>query len=157
VTNHGLVQGAPAAVAFGGGRPPGSHTFSRFRGQDRRGYYLPGGTSNLGCGSDKWGNRHIVKDHLSEGESEAAISGENRRDHVDSAIAAALSDPDKVRYRSDNDTFCHSREIYLYDNRTRRYVRSSFPNVPVAHVTKNIITAWPSSSQWPGRPQPRRR
>jgi hypothetical protein len=123
-------------------------TFSRFRGQDGRGfYYLPGGTSSLGCGSDKWGYRHIVKNHLPEWESEAAIAGENWRDHADFAIAAALNDPDKVRYRSDNDTFCYSREVYLYDNRTRKYVRSSFPNVPVAHVTKNIITAWPSSSQ----------
>lgn len=64
------------------------------------------------------------------------------------AVAAStLKDPDRVRYRSSNDTYCFSRLIYLVNKRTGQVVDRYYPNVIVARGTKNIITAYPSSSQ----------
>lgn len=120
-------------------------TFPRYR-ANAGGQYIPGGTSNLACGSDEyWGYRHIVAGHLSQWENVAAPTGENWRDVADQFIAGALIDPDVVTYRQDNDTFAYCRLMYLVDKRTGRAVGVSYPRVVVAHVTKNIITAYPDS------------
>ncbi|MFC8800777.1 hypothetical protein ACFT2C_23860 [Promicromonospora sp. NPDC057138] len=105
------------------------------------------GGSNLTCGSDAWGYRHIVKRHLSQWESRAAIAQENWRDTADYGIHWALSDPDKITYRASNDTFCYSRKILLVDNRTNEVVGSYYPMVSVARVSHRIITAYPSGTQ----------
>ncbi|RIV37000.1 hypothetical protein D2L64_17240 [Micromonospora radicis] len=130
--NHKLVRAFSRKAARTTSGPPGS---------------LPAGTSNLKCGSEKWGYRHIVKNHLSQWENDARIEGSNWRDLADFAIAVALSDPDRVTYRQSNDTYCFSREIYLVDKRTGRIVAYRYPNVSIAAVSKNIITAFPASAQ----------
>jgi hypothetical protein len=109
--------------------------------------YLPAGTSNLKCGSDTWGYNHIVKNHLSQWENDAAIEGKNWRDLADFAISVALTDPDTVTYRKSNDTYCFSREIYLIDKRNGQVVATRYPNVTVAAASKQIITAFPASAQ----------
>lgn len=110
--------------------------------------YSSAGTTNLGCGSDAyWGYRHIVKQHLSQWEYRASEASENWRDTADYGISWALKDPDRVTYRSSNDTYCFSRLINLVNDRTGQVVDRYYPNVVVAHVSKNIITAFPSSSQ----------
>jgi hypothetical protein len=120
-------------------------TFNRYR-ANAGGQYIPGGTSNLACGSDEyWGYRHIVAGHLSQWENVAFPTGENWRDVADQFIAGALIDPDVVTYRQDNDTFAYCRLMYLIDKRSGRPVGVSYPRVVVAHVTKNIITAYPDS------------
>jgi hypothetical protein len=45
---------------------------------DAGGNYIPGGISNLACGSSaNWGYRHIVDKHLTEWQDAASISREN--------------------------------------------------------------------------------
>jgi hypothetical protein len=120
-------------------------TFQRYR-ANAGGQYIPGGTSNLDCGSDVWGYRHIKAKHLSQWEDVASYTGENWRDVADQFIAGALIDPDVVTYRKDNDTFAYCRLMYLIDKRSGRPVGVSYPRVIIAHVTKNIITAYPDST-----------
>lgn len=108
---------------------------------------MASGTSNPACGSSKWGYRHIIANHLSEWQSRAAEASENWRDTADYGIQWALKDPDRVRYRSSNDTYCFSRQIDLVNNRTGQVVDHYFHTVVVARVTKNILTAWPGSAQ----------
>ncbi|GIJ03976.1 hypothetical protein Sya03_33280 [Spirilliplanes yamanashiensis] len=103
--------------------------------------YVGAGTSNLKCGSEKWGYRHLLK-HRGEWEKNAKIEGKNWRDLADFAIAVVLSDPDVVSYRRSNDTYCFSREIYLIDKRTGRVAATKKPKVAIAAVSKNIITAY---------------
>lgn len=105
------------------------------------------GGSNLTCGSATWGYRHIVKRHLGEWETRAAVAQENWRDTADYGIHWALRDPDKITYRAANDTFCYSRKILLIDDRNNEVVGSYFPKVSVARVSHRIITAYPSGSQ----------
>ena len=108
---------------------------------------MSSGISNLACGSSAWGYRHIVANHLSQWEYRASEASENWRDTADYGIEWALKDADRIRYRSSNDTYCFSRQIDLVNDRTGQVVDHYFPNVVVARVTKNIITASPSSSQ----------
>lgn len=109
--------------------------------------YMGSGTSNLACGSDAWGYRHIVGNHLSQWKYRASQARENWRDTADYGIEWALKDPDRVRYRSSNDTYCFSRLIYLVNKSNGKVVDTYYPNVVVARGTKNIITAYPSGSQ----------
>lgn len=110
--------------------------------------YTSSGTSNLACGTAaSWGYRHIVANHLSQWEARAAVASENWRDTADYGIEWALKDPDRVTYRSKNDTYCFSRKINLVNKRTNQVVGAYYPNVVVARGTKNIITAIPASSQ----------
>ncbi len=110
--------------------------------------YLGSGQSSLACGSGStWGYRHIVNEHLAQWQARAAQASENWRDTADYGIEWALKDPDRVTYRSGNDTYCFSREILLINNNNGQVVDSYFPNVVVARVSKNIITAFPSSRQ----------
>jgi hypothetical protein len=103
--------------------------------------HLGAGTSNLKCGSEKWGYRHLLK-HRAEWETNARIEGSNWRGLADFAIAVVLSDPDVVSYRRSNDTYCFSREIYLIDKRTGRVAATKKPKVAIAAVSKNVITAY---------------
>lgn len=105
------------------------------------------GGSNLTCGNESWGYRHILKRHLSEWQSRAAVAQENWRDTADYGIHWALRDPDKITYRASNDTFCYSRKILLIDNRTKETVGSYYPKVSVARASHRIITAYPSGAQ----------
>lgn len=57
----------------------------------------------------------------------------------------ALRDPDRVTYRSSNDTFCFQRLIYLVNEDTGEVVGQRNVAVVVARVSKNIITAFPAT------------
>ena len=109
--------------------------------------YMSSGISNLACGSSAWGYRHIIAKHLSQWEYRASEASENWRDTADYGIEWALKDPNRIRYRSSNDTYCFSRQINLVNDRTGQVVDHYFPNVVVGRVTKNIITAWPAGTQ----------
>jgi hypothetical protein len=119
-------------------------TFNRVRGSDGS-KSLAGGKSNLACGNEKWGYKHIVKEHLEDWQNIAAVAGENWRDTADLAISSALGDPDEVKYGSGNDTFCFSHLIYLADKKTGKVEGTNRPRTIVAHETKNIINAFPAS------------
>lgn len=108
---------------------------------------LPGGSSTLNCGSENWGYRHTVKNHLSQWQAKAALARENWRDIADYGILWAFKDPDKVTYRGSNDTYCYSRKINLVNEDTGEVVGNYYPNVAIARVSKRIITAIPASAQ----------
>jgi len=123
-------------------------TFERYRGDAGNGHWIRGGSSILHCGSSaKWGLRHIEAGHQSQWEYDAWLVGTNWRNQADTAIAEVLIDPDRVTYRSQNNTSCYSREIYLERNDNHRVVGTRIPKVVVAAVSKNIITAYPSDDQ----------
>lgn len=73
----------------------------------------------------------------------ASLTRQNWRETADYAIEWTLRDPDRGTYRSDNDTFCYQRLIYLVDNRTKRTVGTATVRVVVARRSHNIITAIP--------------
>jgi hypothetical protein len=108
--------------------------------------YVPSGTTNLKCGSAKWGYRHLLK-HRAEWQTLAAYEGENWRDLADFGIAIALLDPDVVGYRRANDTYCASRMIYLINKRTGQVASKKVVRVSFASVSKNVITAYIGDSQ----------
>ena len=58
-------------------------TFARQRGDAGMGFVLRGGTSQLLCGNEDYGYRHILKRHRGEWETDARIGGTNWRDHAD--------------------------------------------------------------------------
>lgn len=109
--------------------------------------YLGSGLSSLACGSSQWGYRHIVDRHLTDWQARAAQANENWRVTADYGIEWALKDPDRVVYRSSNDTYCFSRKLLLINNNNGQVVGSYYPNVAIARGSKNIITAIPTSSQ----------
>jgi hypothetical protein len=109
--------------------------------------YMSSGSSNLACGSSAWGYRHIVANHLTQWQFRASEANENWRDTADYGIYWALSDPDRITYRVSNDTYCFSRLINLVNRSNGQVVDHYYPNVVIAHVTRNIITAYPSSTQ----------
>jgi hypothetical protein len=117
--------------------------FTRYRATATTGEYLRGGTSDLHCGSERWGYRHILRNHRTEWEQKAALERQNWRDLADYAIENALRDPDRVKYRSDNDTFCFQRLFYLLNRKTGRPAGTMTVSVVVAQDSKNIITAFP--------------
>lgn len=102
-------------------------------------------TRSFLCGSDNWGYRHILKRHLGDWEARASLAQEGWRGTADYGISWALKDPDHVVYRKPNDTFCYSRQILLVDKRTGKVVGRYYPNVSVARVNHNMITAYPAS------------
>ncbi len=105
---------------------------------------LPAGSSDLHCGSENWGYRHILKNHRTQWEHDAIIVGRNWRDQADWAIEWVLRDPGVVTYRASNDTFCYSREVYLAKD--DKVVATRRPHVVIARESKNIITAFPANS-----------
>ncbi len=72
----------------------------------------------------------------------------NWRDLADLGIASALSDPDKMSVKTNNegkkDKLCYSREIFLYDKRSGRIVGSTHATVIVRLYDMDIISAYPS-------------
>ena len=124
--------------------------FSRYRGDARNGHYIPGGKSDLHCGSfENWGYRHVVQNHRSQWETDAGLVGTSWRSHADWAMATVLRDPDRVTHRSSNRTFCYQRVIYLVRRGDGKIVGSRKPIVIVAQASKNIITSFPSNSGCP--------
>jgi hypothetical protein len=83
-------------------RPGAVRTYSRYRLTASTGQHLAGGYSDLRCGSQNWGYRHIVDRHLGQWEQKAALTRQNWREVADYGIEWALRDPDRGTYRSSN-------------------------------------------------------
>jgi hypothetical protein len=107
---------------------------------------MPAGTTNLTCGNERFGFYHIANSHGEQWEQKGEITLENWRDVADYAIQEALAHPMAVTYRTDNDTFCYSRLIFLVDKRNGETVGSYQPNVVISARDQYIVTAWPSST-----------
>lgn len=122
-------------------------TFPRMRATSPDGVFFRGGVANLRCGNANFGFKHIVKNHLGEWQTNAALTGDQWRDLVDFAVAATLIDPDQTTYRSTNDGFCYSRQIYLINNRTGKTVSILTPNIVIGLTSLNVITAIPKHQQ----------
>lgn len=117
--------------------------FTRHRATATTGQFLRGGKSDLHCGTERWGYRHILERHLDEWQTMAALAQENWRDTADYSIKWALRDPDRVTYRSARKTFCFQRSILLVDERNGHVAGQRDVSVVVARESKNIITALP--------------
>lgn len=105
---------------------------------------FPGGTSNLRCGNEKYGYRHIVaRGHDKEWDAKARLGKMNWRDLADDSIKAALNDPDLIKVRRKNDTYGFERLMYLVDKKTGKKIAEVKTCTVVAHESKNIITAFP--------------
>lgn len=108
---------------------------------------MPAGTSPLFCGDDKFGYYHMVIEHGEQWKYRGAQSSENWRDIADYAIREALANPQVVTYRADNDTFCYSREVFLWDKVRGIRVDVFHPNVVVSAQHQHLVTVIPA-----GRP-----
>jgi hypothetical protein len=106
---------------------------------------MPAGTTNLTCGTQDYGYYHIVSNHLSQWQYRGAQSSENWRDVADYGIQEALANPQVVTYRPGNQTFCYSREVFLWDNVRGIRVDVYHPNVVISERDQHIVTAIPSS------------
>jgi hypothetical protein len=118
-------------------------TFMRHRGVAAPEHVLRGGPSRLLCGNEGQGYRHVLKRHRMDWEYDAQRVGSNWRDHADWAIETTLADPDKVTYRPENDSYCYSRVLQLWDTRNRRHIDDKITNVAVKAGSGDIITAFP--------------
>lgn len=99
----------------------------------------------LYCGNDRYGFRHIRKNHRTQFQTLAAIGGLQWWDLMHWAIYYNYKDPDYVRYQGDGKT-CRSRSLYLG-------TRSGKPYSQIFRVitgSNGVITAYPSSKhcQW---------
>ncbi len=99
----------------------------------------------LYCGNDRYGFRHIRKNHRAQFQTLAAIGGLQWWDLMHWAIYYNYKDPDYVRYQGDGKT-CRSRSLYLG-------TRSGKPYSQIFRVitgSNGVITAYPSSKhcQW---------
>ena len=121
-------------------------TFNRYRAGDGS-IFMRGGYAYLLCGTTNFGYWHILTRHMQDWQKKAFLSGDNWRDLADSSIAAVLADPDVTKYRPENNTFCYSAEIYLFNNQTRKAVSITYPNIVVGAQNNQIVTAYPSKSQ----------
>ncbi|MGA5544496.1 hypothetical protein ACPCIR_21785 [Mycobacterium sp. NPDC051198] len=108
---------------------------------------MPGGDSVLYCGNDKYGFYHIVNRH-GEDWSRVALSRfpgvGNWRNLADYAIGATLADPEKVDYKSGNDTFVVQRNIYRITEDGPVYAFTC--RVVVSGTDGKIITAYPMTT-----------
>lgn len=109
---------------------------------------MTGSVAAIRCGTEGYGYRHILKNHITDWETMAAPTGINWRDMAPWSISWNLYDPDKVSYDSGRQTYCYSREVYPYRNGNLTYI--STPRTALGTTAQRIITAFPRSSQCPG-------
>ena len=95
-------------------------TFLRHGARVGQDHFLRTGTADLVCGHGGYSYRHILKKHRRDWEYDARLVGSNWRDHADWAIEATLLDPQVVTYRADNNSYCYSRAIQLWDKSNKR-------------------------------------
>jgi len=96
---------------------------------------IPAGMTALLCGDEGFGYRHILRRHQQDWGREPGAGGD-WSGAADRAIAAALQNPQRVDYRSSNDTFCYSRGLAAGHDVAIVVVRSS---------DGAIITAYPGT------------
>ncbi|GAS90245.1 putative uncharacterized protein [Mycolicibacterium brisbanense] len=108
---------------------------------------MPSGDSVLYCGNDKFGFYHIVSRHGDDW-NRVAMSrfpgAGNWRYLADYAISATLADPEKVDYKSGNDTFVVQRNIYRITESGAVYAFTC--RVVVSGTDGKIITAYPMTT-----------
>jgi hypothetical protein len=108
---------------------------------------MPGGDSVLYCGNDKYGFYHIVNRHGSDWNNVAMSrfpGAGNWRYLADYSIGAALANPERVDYNSQNDTFTVQRNIYRITEDGPVYAFTS--RVVVSGTDGKIITAFPTTT-----------
>jgi hypothetical protein len=118
--------------------------FDRGPGVTGGGPTMPGGSSDLLCGTERYGYYHIVNRHFTEWTQKAAKTSENWRDVADYSIAESLRNPMAVEYRPSVNTYCYSREVALVNKVRGIIVEVMHPNVVVRAQDGAIITAFPS-------------
>ena len=118
--------------------------FDRGPGAAAGGATMPGGTSELLCGHERYGYYHIVERHFVEWNQKSILTSENWREVADYSIAEALRNPMAVAFRAGTNTFCYSREIALVNKLRGIIVDVMHPNVVVRVQDGAVITAFPS-------------
>jgi hypothetical protein len=157
---HAAAVGVPGAVfdasqiwAACGLRTPQEklvRSFERHAARVDQNHILRAGQAHLVCGNAGYSYRHILKGHRRDWEYDACLVGSNWRDHADWAIEATLRDPQVVTYRSQNDSYCYSRAIQLWDKANKRYHGDRIIVVPVYASSLRIVTAFPNNEYCKG-------
>ena len=104
--------------------------------------------SELYCGTENWGYRHIKNSHGSQWEGLARSVGMNWRDFTDQVIRDGLKGPQRVDYRAKNLTYTYQGSFWIKDshgNIKGRYCSQ----IAVTKASGQIITAYPKSSKLP--------
>lgn len=101
------------------------------------------GGVRLTCGSEKFGYRHIKRDHRSQFETLAAPTALNWRDLAHWAIESNMKDPDR-RVQQNANTACRVRVLYLKKNGGAS-VGYNFTLI-FNSDTKDVITVFPGSN-----------
>lgn len=103
--------------------------------------------SQLYCGTDTWGYRHILNEHMTQWEGLGALAGENWRDFADWAIEAGLDNPQRVDFRTDtqNDNFLYQGAFWFEDSDDN--IVAKFCSQTVVTPGSRIITAYPKGNQ----------
>lgn len=108
----------------------------------------PGTASDLLCGTDGFGYRHIKQRHMTQWESLAFMVGSNWRDFADFAIEQILKAPEPgfPTYDAGRDTWTYRAPVQIIDNNGE--VRDTYrPFVIIANQDTKIITASPRASR----------
>lgn len=107
-----------------------------------------GSVATLRCGDDSYGYRHIQKGKQNAWTNLGnLVGGVPWRDLAGWSIAWSLRDPDKASF--DDNKFCFSRIVYIYDSKGKlrgsKHVRTI-----LGETGQRIITAYPSDAQCSG-------
>jgi hypothetical protein len=106
-----------------------------------------GGAGNdayLRCGSSRWGLRHIERDHESDWDEWASLTGISWEDFADQSIENTLAEPSQVFYRPSNDTWAFRAPVQIRDL-FGDVIGEFITRVVVADNSENIITAYPEN------------
>lgn len=107
------------------------------------------GYSSMRCGTQRtdgtgWGLRHIEARHRADWQAKANYVGATWEDFLDFSVAQTLAGPSSVTYRSSNDTYLYKAPIQIRSS-SGALIHQFTSNVVVAAVSKNIITAFPTT------------
>lgn len=104
--------------------------------------------SDLLCGTAGYGYRHIKDRHITDWENIAFMVGWNWRDMADFALEHGLDYPQRVDYRSGNDTFLYQGSFWIADSEGNVMAKYC-SQTAIASQDGKIITSFPKSSTLP--------